>query len=255
MFRHRSFRWLCAVTLPASFVPVTLLGCSSSSTASHPDASTRTDAAINACAPPDAASPSSTSDAATATCSAPGSATRGPADSHCVMSMGDGGMPGMGDAGLMVQATSQASCCASGDAGGGDGCPYQPTMDGQEGDDDDCKYHVAWTSSPICEGAGGVVFTVVATHLGTSTPVTGAHIRPEAFTTSPPNDAGCDDTSSHLSPSTLNVFAEGPPGTYTGRVVFDQAGAWTVRYHLFENCLDVLPDSPHGHAAFHLAVP
>jgi hypothetical protein len=49
---------------------------------------------------------------------------------------------------------------------------------------------------------------------------------------------------------------EEPPGTYTiGPVVFDEAGDWTVRFHFNELCCDVVPDSPHGHAAFHIHVP
>jgi hypothetical protein len=180
-----------------------------------------------------------------ATCASPGKPTPGPKDTHCAEP----------DGGTMVQSTNAAACCTSGDAGGPGTCPYNATMFGQEGDDDDCKYHVAWSSTAICEGAAGVEFSVVATYLGTGKPVTGANVRPEAFTTSPPNDAGCDDMSSHESPSTFSVFAEEAPGTYKGRIVFDKSGAWTVRFHLFENCFDVLPDSPHGHAAFRLAVP
>jgi hypothetical protein len=130
-------------------------------------------------------------------------------------------------------------------------------MFGMEGDDDDCKYHVSWTSTPLCEGPGGVEFTVVATSLTLHTPVTGAHIHPEVFTTtqSTHGEAGCDDKSTHESPSTFEILGEGPPGTYSGRIVFDEPGQWTVRFHLFENCLDVLPNSPHGHAAFHLTIP
>jgi len=188
---------------------------------------------------------SSKSDATVASCTSPGKPTAGPKDSHCAL---DGG-------GTMTQSTSQSACNVGGDAGGPGTCPYNATMYGQEGDDDDCKYHVTWTSTPICEGATGVEFTVVATDLGSGTPVKGASIRAETFTTSPPNDAGCDDMSTHPSPDDFNVFNEGPTGTYTGRVVFDQAGQWTVRFHLFENCFDVLPNSPHGHAAFHITVP
>ena len=58
-----------------------------------------------------------------------------------------------------------------------------------------------------------------------------------------------------LGSATFEILGEGPPGTYTGRIVFDEAGEWTVRFHFNENCLDVLPDSPHGHAAFHLTLP
>jgi hypothetical protein len=154
----------------------------------------------------------------------------------------------------MTQSTSQAACDVQGDAGGPGTCPYAATMFGFEGDDDDCKYHVKWSSGPLCEGSGGVEFTVVATVLGTGAPVTGAQISPEVFTTTP-GDAACDDMSTHESQSTFEVLAEGPPGTYTGRIVFDARGAWTVRFHLFERCADVAPNSPHGHAAFHLTVP
>jgi hypothetical protein len=223
MFLSRASGAWGALVLPMSLIPFVVSACSSSSTPP-------VDAGVDA--PP-------------ATCASPGEATPGPKDIHCELP----------DGGVMVQSTSQSACNVAGDAGGPNTCPYNPTMYGHEGDDDDCKYHVAWTSTSICEGAGGVEFTVVATYLGDGSPVTGATIRPEVFTTSPPNDAGCDDMSSHGSPSTFETLNEGPPGTYTGRVVFDEKGAWTARFHLFENCYDVLPNSPHGHAAFHLTVP
>jgi hypothetical protein len=28
-----------------------------------------------------------------------------------------------------------------------------------------------------------------------------------------------------------------------------------VRFHFYEDCLDLLPDSPHGHAAYFIDVP
>ncbi len=37
-------------------------------------------------------------------------------------------------------------------------------MYGTEGDDDDCKYHVTYTASPICEN-NGTYFVVKATYL------------------------------------------------------------------------------------------
>jgi len=229
-----------SVVIGASVLLLTY-ACSSSTpkSADPPD-----DAGVNQCAPPDSSAGNATINASAATCAAPGEPTAGPADTHCVV---DGGSLG-------IQSTSPSACCVPGDAGGPDQCPYNATMFGHEGDDDDCKYHVTWSSTPICEGSGGVEFTVVATYLGTSNPVTGAHIHPEIFTTTP-GDAACDDMSSHESPSNFEVFGESPPGTYMGRVVFDKPGQWTLRYHLNENCLDVLPDSPHGHAAFHLTVP
>ena len=59
----------------------------------------------------------------------------------------------------------------------------------------------------------------------------------------------------HPGPNSGVKLAEGPPGTYTGNIQFDQAGQWTVRFHFNEDCADLLPDSPHGHAAYHFTVP
>ncbi|MDP9151623.1 MAG: hypothetical protein M3O36_17010 [Myxococcota bacterium] len=190
------------------------------------------------------------------TCASPGAPTAGPKDGHC--SLPDGGSS--------VQSTRQASCtpdvgAPAGDDGGG--CAYGNTMFGSESDDDDCKYHVKWTSTPICAGSPGVVVTAVVTHKtadgSPGQPLTGANAEIEAFTTSPGDwDAAtfCDTMSTHPSPSGgLVPLAENPPGTYTGSVVFDQPGQWTMRFHFFQQCTDVLPDSPHGHAAYHLAVP
>jgi hypothetical protein len=113
-------------------------------------------------------------------------------------------------------------------------------MYGMQGDDDDCKYHVTWSSTPICEGPA---------------PVSAA----EVFTTTPLDaggDAGyCDNQSSHEDMNNhFGAMTENPPGTYTGPIYFDKPGAWTVRFHFNENCNDVA-GSPHGHAAFHVTVP
>ncbi|HEV3193543.1 MAG TPA: hypothetical protein VGY54_23705 [Polyangiaceae bacterium] len=183
-------------------------------------------------------------------CTNPGMAGQGAADTHCLGS----------DGGLMVTQVMPATCDAAvGDDGGG-GCPYGDTMDGLAGDDDDCKYHVTWSSTPICRGSAPVIFTVKVTYLGTpNMPLAGAATAAEVFTTTPLDaggDAGyCDNQSSHIDP--LNLFhamTEGPAGTYTGPIYFDQPGQWTVRFHFNENCNDV-PESPHGHAAFHVTVP
>ena len=235
------------VSVPAALAALAALAtyaCSSNSTADD-GASTHDDSSGDLCLAPDGATPPPSG--AAASCASPGEPTPGPADTHC-----------QGDGGLITQTTSKSSCCVAGDAGGPGVCPYNATMFGMEGDDDDCKYHVSWTSGAICEGASGVEFTVAATSLTLHGPVTGAYIHPEVFTTTPGDEsdaAYCDDRSTHESPSTFEVLAEGPPGTYSGRIVFDQSGAWTVRFHLFESCFDVRPDSPHGHAAFHVTVP
>ena len=219
-------------------VAVIFVACSSTNDTTTSDAGTNKDAAGGDAGP---------SDSAPATCSSPGQATPGPADTHCTDT----------DGGAIVQPTSMASCHTDAGMdmdGGMMGCPYGDTMFGMEADDDDCKYHVKWTASPICEGSAGVTFTVVATNKTDNSPLTGAGTIAETFTTTP-GDASCDNASTHPGPNSGVVLAEGPPGTYKGNVVFDQAGAWTVRFHFHEECDDTLDDSPHGHAAFHLTVP
>src|SRR5579859_2352753 len=137
---------------------------------------------------------------ATATCAAPGQATPGPTDHHCTDP----------EAGAIVQPTDPASCYP--DAGledAGAGCPYGDTLYGQETDDDDCKYHVKWTSTAVCEKPGGVYFTVVATNKTDGSPLVGAHTIAETFTTSP-GDASCDDVSTHPGPNTGVQLVEGP---------------------------------------------
>jgi hypothetical protein len=136
-------------------------------------------------------------------------------------------------------------------------CPYGDTIYGMDSNDDDCKYHVTWSSSPICEsdGGSGVVFKFVVTVNGTTTPVTGPGMfYAEVFTTSPA-DAGCDDVSTHPGPNNGVALVEGPPGTFTAPIQFDQPGQWTVRLHLHAECSDALPTSQHGHAAYHITVP
>ncbi len=216
------------------------------------------------------------------TCANPGEATVGPADMHCV------GQPtqvvnesscfvtdaGASSGDMDASVNGAADDAGSGDdAGAADDCPYGATMfagiDGGsgaagEGDDDDCKYHVSWTSTPICQSTTlGVTFTVTVTNLTTGQPVTdipaNEGILPEAFI---PISlvAACDNMSNHISPT---MFAPGSgllqtsptSGVYVGSIIFDQPGEWTVRFHIHEECADVLDDSPHGHAAFHINVP
>src|SRR5580693_8825611 len=136
-----------------------------------------------------------------AMCANPGQATPGPADNHCQ------GQP--------VQVVNPASCHpdagaddAGGDAGPVDTCEFGDTMFGMEGDDDDCKYHVSWTSTPICEGAAGVIFTATVTNLTDNSPVAdvpcqcpggyGIIVEPFIPTVA---DAACDNMSTHPSPS------------------------------------------------------
>jgi hypothetical protein len=281
-------RWTSTAAALAIFAMVAVTACSSddNSGGPTPDGGTRADSssdgtgssssgsgsssgstaqeAGNDAAPDVSVSDASPTDAAVhdagpytpSTCASPGAATVGPADNHCALP----------DGGFTVQSTNPASCYYDGGVpgdDGGDSCDYNNTNYGSTADDDDCKYHVTWTSSPICSGGPGVVFTVVAT-LRTAdgspgAPLVGANTKIEAFTTTPgdwDSASYCDDMSTHPSPSPgFPGTIENPPGTYTGQVIFDQSGQWTVRFHFHEECADVLDDSPHGHAAFHITVP
>jgi len=197
----------------------------------------------------------------------PGGPTPGPADMHCagmvqptnpatcsVTDAGSGDDGGGGDAAT----EGGGDDSGGGDDGGAASCAYGDTLYGQESDDDDCKYHVKWTSTPICEGAAGVTFTVTATHKTDGTPLTGIPRGVGAEVFIPTSlDASCDTQSTHPSPNTGVILAENPAGsgTYSGNVIFDAPGIWTVRFHFHEECADILPDSPHGHAAYRITVP
>ena len=167
-----------------------------------------------------------------ASCPNPGGPVANASDTHCTAP----------DGGTIVQPTSMSSCNVASDGGAGD---YGDTLYNASADDDDCKYHVSWTSTSVCEGTGGVQFTVVATNKTDGSPLTGAAMEAEVFL-----------NTTHPSPTPFVTSTEGPPGTYvTKGAVFDAPGQWTVRFHFFENCLDGLDDSPHGHAAFYVNVP
>lgn len=160
-----------------------------------------------------------------------GGPVSGQLDKHCTLP----------DGGPQVQPTSQASCQIGGDAG----TPtYGDTMFNAEADDDDCKYHLKFTTTPVYENTD-VNFTVTATTKSDGLPATGANLDAEVY---------LNDT--HPAPNSGQHTTESPPGTYkVGPIRFDKAGRWTVRFHLFEQCLDSVPDSPHGHAGFFIEVP
>jgi hypothetical protein len=168
-------------------------------------------------------------------------------------SCGDGGGPVIGppddhctapDGGAIVQTVDPAACHPDAGPDGGSTTDYGPTLDNSEADDDDCKYHVKWTSTAVCENTG-VVFTVTATNETDGSPLAGADMEAEVFL-----------SLTHTS-STPYVFStETAPGTYvTDPVQFDMPGDWTVRFHFHEECEDLTEDSPHGHAAFYVHVP
>lgn len=166
-----------------------------------------------------------------------GGAAAGPSDAHC---------------GTAVQTTSVYACGVSitgkslgpqhePDASVGD---YGATMYGTQGSDDACKYDVTWSSTPIRKNVD-VTFTINVTARTTRAPVMGA---------APDAEVSLGDT--HPAPNSNAATNETAAGQYTlGPIHFDEVGRWTVRFHFFEGCVDLTPDSPHGHAAFFVDVP
>jgi hypothetical protein len=161
----------------------------------------------------------------------------GPADLHCM------NVPPI--------TVSQASCRT--DAGappeGDGGEPEPPVQNNTEADDDDCKYHIRWTSTPIYRGMP-VTFTVTVTNKANNTPI--------PF----PANAGfevagvlaSDDTV--VLPNTSPMQMLGMNGMWTfGPVRFDNSGDWKITFHIREDCSDNEEDSPHGHATFLVRVP
>ncbi len=180
-----------------------------------------------------ACSSSSSSPNNAANCSNPGGPVSGAADSHC---------------GSTVPTVDPNICATtvtpppSDDAGAGT-TEYGDTLYNSAGDDDDCKYHVSWTSTAICENAN-VTFSLKVTAKASGSPVTGASPDLEVFLTDTHPGLVSNQTSKETS-----------AGNYTvGPVQFDTKGQWTVRFHLFPTGCDQ-PTSPHGHAAFYANVP
>ena len=104
--------------------------------------------------------------------------------------------------------------------------------------------------TPIVEKAD-TYFTLTAIRLQDMAPATCAGVIPDVSLD--PTDGGF---STHGVPAPPNPSPEIAPGVYkVGPIRFDEAGTWTVRFHLFEECSDNLGDSPHGHAAFFVKVP
>ncbi len=168
-----------------------------------------------------------------ANCSNPGGPVAGAADSHC------------GNTVLTVDpniCTMAVDTQPTDDAGTGT-TDYGDTLYNAEGDDDDCKYHVTWSSTAICENAN-VTFNVKLTAKAGGAAVAGADPVIEAFL-----------TVTHPGLVSSQKAQEPSPGNYSiGPVQFDAPGQWTVRFHFFETGCDE-PTSPHGHAAFYVNVP
>jgi hypothetical protein len=166
--------------------------------------------------------------ASLAACSSPtGGPVDGPADDHC---------------GTTVQATDPAVCMAMGTPP--DEEEEAATLYNAEGDDDDCKYHVAWTADGVEQNADAT-FTVTLTSKVDGKPVTGAKPYVQVYL-----------SNTHPAPEADTKSTEDPAGTYKiGPVRFDASGKWTVRYHFFDECTDIDEATPHSHVAFFVDVP
>ncbi|MES1175828.1 MAG: hypothetical protein ABUL62_16015 [Myxococcales bacterium] len=190
--------------------------------------------------------------------SAVGGPVAGPADTHC-----EGQTPVTVEPAACTTPEGDGEGGASGDepsAGeGGSDCnqthdaEYGATLPNSEGDDDDCKYHASWTSTPIRLNQD-VTVTVTTSNLITGDglealddgelPLT----RVEVYQPCDPNRFGPAQNSKAK-------FEEISPGVYQGGPLrFDQPGRWVVRFHFYEQCLDGA-GSPHGHVAFFVDVP
>lgn len=177
---------------------------------------------------------------------AAGGPVTGPIDDHC---------------GSTAQATSMASCTASdaGVEGGADDAatdgpqkheehPTLPPADAgvlfnQSGADEECKYDFTWTSTAVALNEN-VTFTLTLKNRTDKLPALGAAPAIEAF---------LDAT--HPAPNSGAKSVEEGAGVYEiGPIRFDRSGYWTVRFHVYNRCIDG-PTSPHGHAAFYVSVP
>ena len=168
-------------------------------------------------------------------CEVLGKATKGPADKHCGS-----------EAVTVDMAACEPMSMADEDAGTSEepaGSDFGETMYGMEGDDDDCKYHIEWSATSLCQNAD-VYFTLKLTTKSDGMPVAGAMPEP---------DITLGDSASA---QTANAEAEEiSDGTYRlGPIRFTQSGNWTVRFHFFDTCVDS-ETSPRGHAAFFVTIP
>lgn len=215
---------------------------------------------------------SSNSDVVDTASGAVGGPVSGPADDHC-----ESRPRGVSDpkacTGLASDDTAAGSDQAAGgaasdeEAAGGAGsaardcnqahdADYGETMYNDSGDDDDCKYHLSWTSTPIRKGAQ-VTFSVTLTSKADGAPLERiAAQQPGAFAVSriepfipckPAHRAPAADLKAPIRESAPGVYSVGP-------VVFDESARWAIRFHLYEECVDSIT-SPHGHAAFFVDVP
>ena len=160
---------------------------------------------------------------------------------------GEGGAPGESEG---ESAGGATDCHLAHDADFGE------TLYGSSGADDDCKYNVSWTSTPIRRG-DNVTFTITAASIADGEPL--KRVASQATGALPLSRVEpylpCEPT--HLGPlgNLTAPVKETAPGVFeVGPIVFDKAGRWALRFHFYETCFDS-EASPHGHVAFFVDVP
>jgi hypothetical protein len=173
-----------------------------------------------------------------------GGAVSGEVDMHCVMNDEAIKTP-VGACMTGVVATPDAAADDGGaGGGGGGGVDFGPPLFNAEADDDDCKYHVKWTSTPVRLDAD-VTFSLNVVKRFDGQPATNADVQIDATL-----------NNVHPTPSVNVTSTESGGGNYkVGPVKLDQSGRWVVRFHFYETCSDIPEDSPHGHVAFFVEVP
>jgi hypothetical protein len=167
-----------------------------------------------------------------------GGPVRGPLDGHCLI----GGTLVAEPIGECLVPTLVSGARDGQGSGGSD---VGTTLYNTDGNDESCKYDVAWTSTAI-ERNAPVTFDVRVQRLLDRAAATGAKLRIDASV----------GGGSHWA-STDNVASSEPiAGRYeVGPMTFDQPGTWTVRFHLYERCWDAPDDSPRSGIAFFVSVP
>ena len=204
---------------------------------------------------------SSSDDSSSANTGPAGGPVSGAVDSHCGSTVvtvdpstcsGDTGEGGAADVG-------DGASAGGASAGGATDCnqthdaEYGDTLYGSEGDDDDCKYHAAWTSTPIRLNED-VTLTLTTSDLATQMPLVALADGKTPLTRLDVYEP-CNPDRRGPSQNYTPTITQTSPGIFSaGPVKFDQSGRWVVRFHLYEQCVDG-DVSPHGHIAFFVDVP
>jgi hypothetical protein len=153
--------------------------------------------------------------------------------SSCTLSP-DAGTPSESDAGASDDAAPEPEAAINYNA---------------EADDDDCKYHVKFSSTPVLTNQN-VTFDVTLTKLAeNNAPAVNADLVIAGVLAN-------DDF--HPIPNSGQKATETPAGSgkyVVGPVKFDASGRWKITFHFYETCFDLAEDSPHGHATFFYDVP